>query len=72
MNPKLIIIGGGIGGCACALRAAQYQIPTLWILGDRKTSKGSRSRWVKNIDNMIGVHPDIVMSKLQMEWKNEL
>lgn len=71
MTHKLVVIGGGIGGAAAALRAAQYQIPTLWILGDRKTAKKSRARWVKNIDNMIGVHPGIVLEKIKKEFLNE-
>ena len=56
---EVAIIGGGIAGAACALRAAQYNLPFAWILGDRSTEKGSRGRWVRNIDNMIGVHPGI-------------
>lgn len=68
---QLIVIGGGIGGAAAALRAAQYHIPTLWILGDRKTAKGSRSKWVKNIGNMIGIHPDIVLNKVRDSFKED-
>ncbi len=68
---QLIVVGGGIGGAAAALRAAQYNIPTLWILGDRKTAKGSRSKWVKNIGNMIGIHPDIVLSKVKDVFKDD-
>ncbi len=67
---ELAVVGGGIAGSACALRAAQYQLPTVWITGDRSTEKGSRGRWVLNIDNMIGVHPDIVLDRLRHEWKN--
>ena len=61
---KLIVVGGGIGGAAAALRAAQYHMRTLWSLGDKNTCKASRSYYVKNIDNMIGVHPDIVLEKV--------
>lgn len=71
INPKVIIIGGGIGGSAAALRAAQYNIPTVWIVGDRQTEKCSRGRWVVNIDNMIGVHPNIVLGKLREKWKED-
>jgi len=60
----LIVVGGGIGGAAAALRAAQYQMSTVWIMGDKQTAKGSRSHYVKNIDNMIGVHPDIILDKV--------
>lgn len=70
MEPELVIVGGGIGGCASALRACQYNIPTLWILGDSKTYKGSRVRWVANVDNMIGIHPDIILNKLKKSWKD--
>jgi thioredoxin reductase len=59
----LIVVGGGIGGAASALRAAQYHLPTVWILGDRETSRASRAAYVANIDNMIGVHPGIVQDK---------
>lgn len=59
---ELIIIGGGIAGAAAALRAAQNHLPSFWVLGDTATRKASRSAYVRNIDNMIGVHPDIVRS----------
>jgi thioredoxin reductase (NADPH) len=61
----LTIVGGGIGGAAAALRAAQYHIGTAWILGDRETRKSSRSAYVLNIDNMIGIHPGIVEEKIR-------
>ena len=64
MEPTLIVVGGGVAGAAAALRAAQYLIPTVWIRGDRATAKASRSAYVKNIDNMIGVHPGIVKEKV--------
>lgn len=67
---ELTVIGGGIGGAASALRAAQYNIKTAWILGDKKTARRSRSQWVMNIDNMIGVHPGIVLSKLRQQWQD--
>jgi thioredoxin reductase (NADPH) len=60
----LLVVGGGIGGAATALRAAQYQIPTVWVLGDTSTHKASRAAYVKNIDNMIGIHPGIVQDKI--------
>ena len=63
-DPLLIIVGGGIGGAAAALRAAQYEIDTVWILGDRETHRASRAAYVVNIDNMIGVHPWIVRDQL--------
>ena len=65
---ELAVVGGGVAGAACALRAAQYHLPTVWILGDRTTAKASRSRWVLNVDNMIGVHPGIVLDKLRKAW----
>ncbi len=61
---ELIIIGGGIAGAAAALRAAQNHLKTIWILGDTGTRKASRSAYVRNIDNMIGIHPDIVRGKV--------
>ncbi len=67
---EVAIVGGGVAGAACALRAAQYHLPIVWILGDRATNKGSRGRWVQNIDNMIGVHPGIVLDKLRHEWRS--
>ena len=62
---ELVIVGGGIAGAACALRAAQNHLPAVWVRGDKKTAKRSRSQWVMNIDNMIGVHNDIALSKLR-------
>jgi thioredoxin reductase (NADPH) len=63
-RPTLIVVGGGVGGAAAALRAAQYDLPTVWILGDRDTSRTSRAAYVINIDNMIGIHPAIVQGKV--------
>lgn len=65
---ELAIVGDGIAGAAAALRAGQYNIGTAWILGDRETAKASRSKWVQNVDNMIGVHPEIVLQKLRDAW----
>lgn len=68
----LIVVGGGIAGSAAALRAAQYEhIRTLWIRGDRATRKRSRSQWVVNIDNMIGLHHGVVRGKLVRALKGE-
>ena len=61
---ELIVIGGGIAGSAAALRAAQYHLPTVWVRGSKATHKASRGAYVYNIDNMIGVHPDIVRKKV--------
>jgi thioredoxin reductase (NADPH) len=66
------VIGGGIAGAAAVLRAAQYNLRVAWLLGDRKTAKASRSKYVANIDNMIGVHPDIVLSKLDEDVAAEV
>ncbi len=60
----VIIIGGGIGGSAAALRSAQNQMKTLWILGDKQTRKQSRSQWVKNLDNIVGFHEDVVKNQI--------
>ena len=60
----VIVIGGGVAGAAAALRAGQYHLETLWLRGDRETARRSRAEYVYNIDNMIGVHPDLVRKKL--------
>lgn len=60
----LIVIGGGIGGSAAALRAAQYSLRVAWIRGDADTARRSRAQWVVNIDNMIGVHPGVIVPKI--------
>lgn len=70
-KPHLIIVGGGIAGSAAALRAAQYQMQAVWIRGDRKTHKASRGQWVANIDNMIGVHDQIVRKKISKRLRKE-
>ena len=57
---RVIVVGGGVGGSAAALRAAQYHLRTAWILGDRGTAKSSRARYVLNIDNMIGIHEGVL------------
>jgi thioredoxin reductase (NADPH) len=61
---QVIVIGGGIGGSAAALRAAQYHLRTAWVLGDRKTAKASRGSYVYNIDNMIGVHEGVLKERM--------
>jgi thioredoxin reductase (NADPH) len=61
---NLIIIGGGVAGAAAALRAGQNHLSSLWVKGDTRTRKASRSAYVRNIDNMIGIHPDIIRNKL--------
>ena len=58
------VVGGGIGGSAAALRAAQHNLRTAWLLGDAATAKASRAKYVYNVDNMVGVHPSIVQKKL--------
>jgi thioredoxin reductase (NADPH) len=60
----IAVVGGGIGGSAAVLRAAQNLLKTVWIRGDRSTAKASRVKYVYNVDNMIGIHPDIVRGKL--------
>jgi thioredoxin reductase (NADPH) len=60
-----IVIGGGIGGAAATLRAAQYHLKTLWVKGTRKTAKASRGKYVLNIDNMIGVHPGVMLNQVK-------
>ena len=62
---EVLIVGGGIAGSAAALRAAQYLHRTLWIRGSKLDAKRSRSQWVYNIDNMIGVHDGIVRKKVR-------
>lgn len=69
---ELTVVGGGIAGAACALRAAQYGLKTAWVMGDKLTAKRSRSMWVRNIDNMIGVHPGVVLSQLRKKWRKDL
>ena len=66
----LIIVGGGIGGSASALRAVQYNLNLCWFYGDKKTSKASRSRWIYNIDNMVGFHEGIVKGELLKAFKS--
>jgi len=56
----IIVVGGGMGGSAAALRAVQYNLNTCWFYGDKKTSTASRSKWIYNIDNMIGFHDGIL------------
>ncbi|MEE8437879.1 MAG: FAD-dependent oxidoreductase [Candidatus Neomarinimicrobiota bacterium] len=59
-----IIIGGGIGGSASALRSGQNGLRSLWLLGSKATRKRSRSQWVKNLDNMVGFHEDIIKDQV--------
>jgi thioredoxin reductase (NADPH) len=61
---EVIIVGGGIGGSAAALRAAQNNLNTLWLLGDRRTRKRSRSQWVYNLDNIVGFHEDVIKEQV--------
>jgi len=61
---QIVVVGGGIGGSAAVLRAAQHALRTAWIRGDRATAKASRAKYVYNVDNMIGVHPGIVRRKV--------
>ncbi len=70
-EPALIVVGGGIAGAAAALRAAQYALPAVWLRGTRDTHRSSRAAYVKNIDNMVGVHPDIVRTKVLDELSAE-
>jgi thioredoxin reductase (NADPH) len=59
-----IVIGGGIGGSAAALRAAQNGMEALWLLGSRQTRLRSRSQWVLNLDNIIGFHEDVIKQQV--------
>src|SRR4051812_40406796 len=60
----IAVAGGGIGGSAAVLRAAQNMMRTVWIRGDRASARASRVKYVYNVDNMIGIHPGIVRSKI--------
>lgn len=60
----IIIIGGGIGGSAAALRAAQNGMQAIWFLGSKFTRKRSRSQWVKNLDNIVGFHEGIIKDQI--------
>ena len=61
---QLIVVGGGIGGSASVLRAAQHGLAVAWIRGDTGTARASRARYVFNVDNMIGVSGGIVQRKV--------
>jgi len=61
---QVIVVGGGIGGSAAALRAAQHGLGVAWIRGDAQTARASRGRYVFNVDNMIGVSGGIVQRKV--------
>ena len=63
MTHDVVIVGGGIGGSAAALRAAQHGLAVAWVRGDEDTSRASRARYVYNVDNMIGIHDEIVKRK---------
>jgi thioredoxin reductase len=60
---QIVIVGGGIGGAATALRAAQHALHLCWVRGDASTARASRSKYVVNVDNMIGVHAGIGKKK---------
>ena len=60
----IIVIGGGIGGSAAALRAAQNNLTTLFLIGSKASKLRSRSQWVVNIDNMIGFHEGIIKDQV--------
>ena len=60
----VLVVGGGVGGSAAALRAVQYNLSTAWVRGTKKTAKASRGQYVYNIDNMIGVHPGLILDKV--------
>lgn len=64
MSHHVIVVGGGIGGSAAALRAAQHGLTVAWIRGDARTARASRARYVFNVDNMIGVSGGIVQRKV--------
>jgi thioredoxin reductase (NADPH) len=59
-----IIIGGGIGGSAAALRAAQNGMSAMWFTGSKTTRKRSRSQWVMNLDNIVGFHEDVIKNQV--------
>ena len=61
---QVIVVGGGIGGSAAALRAAQHGLKVAWIRGDAGSARASRARYVFSIDNMIGVSGGIVQRKV--------
>ena len=65
MDPhQVIVVGGGIGGSAAALRAAQHGLGAAWIRGGAGTARASRARYVFNVDNMIGVSSGIMQRKV--------
>ncbi|MCH7618631.1 MAG: NAD(P)/FAD-dependent oxidoreductase [Candidatus Marinimicrobia bacterium] len=65
----IIIVGGGMGGSAATLRAVQYNLKACWFYGSKSTSKSSRSKWIYNIDNMIGFHEGVVKDELLKMYK---
>lgn len=65
----LIVVGGGIGGPAAALRAAQNGVRGVWLFGSKKTRKRSRSQWVMNLDNIVGFHEDVIKKQVLKSLK---
>ncbi len=63
MDHQMIVVGGGIGGSAAALRAAQHGLTVAWVRGDMGSARASRARYVFDVDNMIGVSGGIVQRK---------
>jgi thioredoxin reductase (NADPH) len=61
---QVIVVGGGIGGSAAALRAAQHGLTVVWIRGDTATARASRGHYVFNVDNMIGVSGGVVQRRV--------
>lgn len=61
---EVIIIGGGIGGSAAALRAAHNGQKAIWLLGSKATKKRSRSQWVANLDNIVGFHEGVIKDQV--------
>jgi|GEM_PF-231213 len=67
----VIIVGGGIGGAAAALRAGQYGLKVTWVLGDSASARASRGKYVHEVDNMIGLHPGVMLGKLRKLLKDD-
>ena len=38
---QALVVGGGIGGSAAALRAAQHGLEVAWVRGDAATAKAA-------------------------------
>ncbi len=60
----VIVVGGGIGGSAAALRAVQNHMQTLFVTGSKASHTRSRSQWVMNVDNMITVHEGMIRDQV--------